>query len=328
MTDLGTEFGVEVGKEGSCEVHVLKGSVRAEFHRPAGQDSVRLDLHEGEARRYRPEGEQNAEHKSFQLDVIPVNRAEYGQMHIERPGDRYQCWLAYSRQLRQDPALVAYYTFESAGRSNAILPNLSAAGSVLDGRVDGADWVYGRLPGKYALLFHGPGSGDKVVLPEQERFGFAGPFSVAVWFKVGRFEAIFQTLAGKGWNSWRLQRYGNSNVLTFDTRGHENTSGQSAVADGRWHLAVATYEPRGNTAHTRLYIDGRLDAQANVPSPLEKNHEPVWLGAASTIPGRELSGFIDEVALFARALSANEVEAMFQAGNPARPSGARQVRAK
>ena len=230
--------------------------------------------------------------------------------------------------IAQGPGLVAYYTFEAAGQSNTILPNRSAAGSALDGRVDGADWVYGRLPGKYALLFHGPGSGDKVVLPEQNRFNFTGPFSLAVWFKVGRFEAIFQTLAGKGWNSWRLQRYGDSNVLTFDTRGHENTSGQSAVADGRWHLAVATYEPRGNTAHTRLYIDGRLDSQAKVSSPLEKNHEPVCLGAASTIPGRELSGFIDEVALFARALSDNEVEAMFQAGNPARASDARPVRAK
>ena len=62
--------------------------------------------------------------------------------------------------------LVAYYTFESAGRSNAVLPNLSAAGSALDGQVDGAEWVYGRFPGKYALYFHGPGSGDKVVLPE------------------------------------------------------------------------------------------------------------------------------------------------------------------
>ena len=107
-------------------------------------------------------------------------------------------WQAYSRQLRQDPALVAYYTFESAGQSNAILPNQSSAGSALDGQVEGAEWVYGRLPGKYALYFHGPGSGDKVVLPEQERFNFTGPFSVVVWFRPDRFTTTVSSVDRQG----------------------------------------------------------------------------------------------------------------------------------
>jgi hypothetical protein len=42
----------------------------------------------------------------------------------------------------------------------------------------------------------------------------------------------------------------------------------------------------------------------------------VWVGASSLCPDRELEGRIDEVAILARALSIEEVAAMFEAGNP------------
>ena len=96
---------------------------------------------------------------------------------------------------------------------------------------------------------------------------------------------------------------------------------KTEVASNGWHLAVAVYEPGQAVAHRQLYIDGRLDAENNSPLPvipLSRSDHAVWLGAKCTIPGQELSGLIDEVAILARALSADEVMAMFQAGNPAR----------
>ena len=201
---------------------------------------------------------------------------------------------------------MAYYSFESAGESDATLPNLSSAGKLLDGQVEGAEWVYGRFPGKFALYFHGPGSGDRVVVPEQERFKFTGPFSVAVWFKTEKFAGRYQALVTKGDTSWRIEQDLTSNHLCFGTsRGHdgatyvaEKTVGRTNVADGRWHLAVAVYEPAGKAAHKRLYLDGRLEANDDVPLPLRPNDEPVWLGANSTVPQCEFCGPIDEVAIF------------------------------
>ena len=257
---------------------------------------------------------------------------KFESIRIARQEDRHQRWLAYSEKLRKDPALLAYYTFESAGQTNAILPNLSAAGSVLDGRVDSAEWVYGRLPGKFALLFHGPKSGDKAILPHQERFKFTGPFSVAVWFKVERFTAPYQALVTKGDTSWRLQRYPNTDAFNFAVNyGSEKIDipqahGRTNVADGRWHLAAAVYEPAGPVAHQRLYIDGDLDVERESPLPMQQNDEPVWLGANSEKrwPDGEFGGLIDEVAIFARALSTQEVAAMFQAGSPANTATAQR----
>ena len=315
VTDLGTAFGVEVEKDGTCEVHVLKGLVQTKFFASGGQASQIVQLKEGEGRRYQRE--------PGQVTVIAFDRAKFDEMRIVKPDHRRDRWLAYSRQLRQDPALVAYYTFEPAGGNTRVLPNLSPAGSVLDGQVEGAEWVYGRLPGKYALYFHGPGSGDKVMLPEQDRFNFTGPFSVAVWFKVSRFTGSHQGLVTKGNRSWRFQQSSERNELTFDTnygpKSEHGTVGRIEVADNRWHLGVAAYEPAGQAARKRLYVDARLDAENETPLALNRTDRAVWLGANSGYPGLEFGGLIDEAAIFARALSAEEIQKMFEAGNPAGP---------
>ena len=134
VTDLGTEFGVDVSQDGVSEVHVLKGLVRTQSCDETGGGSQPTELQEGEARQYQP-ASTLADHRELaQATMISFDRAKFESMRIPRREDRYQRWLAYSQKLREDPALVAYYTFESAGATNAILPNLSAAGGRWTGR--------------------------------------------------------------------------------------------------------------------------------------------------------------------------------------------------
>ena len=79
-------------------------------------------------------------------------------------------------------------------------------------------------------------------------------------------------------------------------------------------------EPREKSHRKRLYLDGRREVEIDDPKPLGRSAEPVWIGASSLCPNREFEGLIDEVAIFARALSIEEIAAMFEAGNPANPS--------
>ena len=323
MTDLGTEFGVEVDQAGVTESHVFVGQVKV-LALAAGNGTVgdEVILGENESVRVEKSADAAASPVVIRRGVARpegfVRTGQLAKLMEQSKLTPFRRWQAYSRQLRKDPALVAYYTFERAGRSNAVLPNLSAVGSALDGQVEGAEWVYGRLPGKYALLFHGPDSGDKVVLPEQERFNFTGPFSVAVWFKVAGFTKYHQGLVTKGDFSWRLQQRDATNTLGFftnaagqDDRSIVRANGDTEIADGRWHLAVGVYEPAADLVHLRLYVDGRLDAEQQSPWRLRQTDDPVWLGANSGYPGLEFQGWIDEVAIFARALSAAEAAAMF-----------------
>ena len=69
--------------------------------------------------------------------------------------------------------------------------------------------------------------------------------------------------------------------------------------------------------HSDSHQAVHIDYQGDVPLPLTQNGEPVWIGNNSQHPDRALSGWIDEVAIFSRALSAEEVAAMYDAGNPA-----------
>jgi len=96
--------------------------------------------------------------------------------------------------------------------------------------------------------------------------------------------------------------------------------GQTDAADSRWHLGVAAYEPIGKVANVRLYMDGRLEAEAKVPAPLRRDDSPICLGGIIKEKyDATFSGWIDEVAIFTRAILPNEVAAMYTAGNPAGP---------
>jgi hypothetical protein len=328
VTDLGTEFGVEVGESGSTATHVFRGVVEVQPGEKNGQPSgsaVRLEEDESVRVERRQSGVEAAMevHRGTADAAGFVRVDQLPKLAEESRLKPFRRWQAYSQELRNDPALVAYYTFESPGADNATLPNLSAAGRVLDAQVEGAEWVQGRLPGKSALYFHGKGSGDRVVLPDPKRFDFTEAFSLGVWFQVARFRPdTIPALITKGGPAWRLQRCGSTNGLTIDPGTDEQYKlvPHTDVTDRYWHLAVAVIEPRENSHRKCLYVDGCMDSEIEVPMPLGRSDEPLWVGASSLCPEREFEGRIDEVAILARAVSVEEIAAMFKAGNPANPS--------
>ena len=188
VTDLGTEFGVEVDKKGSTKSHVFRGLIEVQpiggSNRPAGKairlrerESVQVDQFAGVATASRDA----VDPATF------VGVEQFAKLADQNRLKTRRRWQAYSDQLRKDPTLLAYYTFEPVEGNNTTLQNLSPVGSVLNGQIQGGEWVHGRWPGKWALHFHGAGSNDKVVLPQQERFNFTKPFSIAVWFRVQQF---------------------------------------------------------------------------------------------------------------------------------------------
>jgi hypothetical protein len=226
VTDLGIEFGVEVKDNGETRSHVFRGSVQLQqtgvaVGKETSGNTVILHANEAASVKIQSSGKHNKNKQSgvttntkeaelslslTEFDatafVLPDQMRQYAEEQRLKPLRR---WQTYSQQLRKDPALVAYYDFQIKDDNCSILPNLSSAGNALDGRVMGGDWVDGRLFGKMALLFHGSGSGDKVMLPHQERFNFTGPFSVAVWFKMTSSAGGIQSLVTKGDDAWRLQ---------------------------------------------------------------------------------------------------------------------------
>jgi hypothetical protein len=89
------------------------------------------------------------------------------------------------------------------------------------------------------------------------------------------------------------------------------------VADGQWHHVAAVVDRANATSGVRLYVDG---VQVFVGSPLTGNLDntsDLYLGMRTPAQngGSFLPGDLDEVELIKRALTQQEIQAIFNAGS-------------
>lgn len=89
----------------------------------------------------------------------------------------------------------------------------------------------------------------------------------------------------------------------------------SALSDGGWHHVAVTLDFRSERENYRVYIDGELSAVESAafddPFTVARSDHSLFLGArANGGNANHLRGALDEVALFDRALSADEVAAV------------------
>ena len=252
VTDLGTEFGVEVGESGVTAAHVFRGTVEVQPAADGDEPKWRVvQLVQNESVRIeRRQGSNEAKVYRGQADAAAFVRSEQLRKLVEEQGlEPLRRWQAYSRQLRKDPALVAYYPFESVGKDSWLLTNVAATGAALDGEIQGPLWTSGRLPSKVALRFRGPGTGDKVVLPEPAAIQLHQPV-LDCRVVPGRAvqDDCVPALIAKGGVTWRLERWGTSNSLTIDTAGNEESIHQASAAHECRRSSLASGRCRGRAA--------------------------------------------------------------------------------
>lgn len=146
---------------------------------------------------------------------------------------------------------------------------------------------------------------------DESEFDFAGgSMSISCWFKVDKFDTTWQALAAKGeGQSWRLHRYSTGSQITFS--GGANSSGAGPlVNDGRWHHVVAISEAGVNQ---RVYIDGEL-ASTNPTGTITNSDERMRIGDNPDTENREWEGCIDDVAIWSRPLSDEEIASLWNDG--------------
>lgn len=88
----------------------------------------------------------------------------------------------------------------------------------------------------------------------------------------------------------------------------------NVVGAGIWQHLAGTYD--GSTI--RLYVDGDLVAEESFaePEPIRSNNVTFAIGDAAAGRGWKLVGALDDVRIYPRALSANELHGVYQAGAP------------
>jgi hypothetical protein len=300
--DLGTEFGVSVGKQpGESQLHVFEGRVDLKTRQGKLLSSVEV----GESVRVTGDKVEQTEPKN--LEEFPT--AE--MIGMEK-------WLHWRKRLDKDTSLVCFYPFIPEPTDPTTLKNYASNAPALDGRIEGARWVTGRWPGKQALLFDRDGDHVKVEIPGEFR-----RLTLTAWIYLDHCDFALNALFNSdGWQPGalhcQLTRSGEFFFGHWARRPQRKQLGPF-VAAGRWtHLAaVADLDRPG----TWTYINGELAENVRLssfPGALTPGSCRIgdWLRHAefTSIPRRGLRGRIDEFAVWQRALDRDEIREMVAAG--------------
>jgi Concanavalin A-like lectin/glucanases superfamily/Lysyl oxidase len=161
------------------------------------------------------------------------------------------------------------------------------------------------------------GSNDYVGIPSSPSLVPSGKVSVEAWIKPDALPSKdnFASIASKP-ESYSLQFSGPNLEFTIMQSGVRKRlqAPSGAVAVGRAYHVVGTYDG----AIQRLYVNGVEVANAPLSGPITTNSKPLDIGSWSE--GSEaFDGTIDEVAVYAGALSAARAAAHWQAGSGEAP---------
>jgi hypothetical protein len=145
-----------------------------------------------------------------------------------------------------------------------------------------------------------------------------GPRTFAAWVRadstsgvtaiIGKDTGSATTEAGWLYQSssnilWKLRNPAGSSIRMFTT----------TLTTGGWHFLVATYD----TTDMHVYFDGVLDdgpLLGTVPDSVPDNSIPLQIGARGN-GAYKFNGTIDNVMIFNKALTPEEIAALYNAGN-------------
>lgn len=141
------------------------------------------------------------------------------------------------------------------------------------------------------------------------------PFSVAACFKGNPADSRYQNIVGHSDNSWRIA-LDPTGKLHFNAGAGGEITSAGVYNDGNWHQVVGAYNGTSNY----LYVDGILVAQTLAgTNGIPGSTSDVLLGAdpqyltGNTGAGRQFAGNLCEVAFFNNALTAEQVQTLYDA---------------
>lgn len=206
--------------------------------------------------------------------------------------------FAAGADARLSSALIAYYPLDGDATD--------ASGNGHDGTIMGAPQ---SVPGKFGQALEFDGEDDYVLVTDYIPISGAADRTVTAWVKMQAtdVQGIVAWGVVQGQSKWVI-RLTPKGQLRLEIEG-DAIKGNTRLADGEWHHIAASFANDGTPAlgDVDLYADGALQNHAN--SPLQINTSDT----GNLEIGRNLKndgffqGSIDEVKIYDRALSAEEI---------------------
>lgn len=334
IIDLGTEFALTVDSK-NAQVEVIDGEIEIQGGKFDGSH-----LTTGQSQRLMGSEPQRLAKEFSTLAQLQVRRrdAEAGQ---------FSKWQALSEQLSQDKRLIAYFPI-ARNQLDRLAPNETSAGSLRDGKLIGPVGIENGRFGDQStgLTFSRPGSRVRTLIE-----GEFAELTFACWVRIDSLEHAYNALfMSDGYETgevhWQIRNDGRVmfSVMVDDTQSRTHfseveqqmvrTAGLSRVyysdsiwdvsKSGQWVHLVAVYDP----ANRRVlqYANGRQIGAAEIidlfsidtlrigPAEIGNWGQPFRKTPSFAV--RNLNGSIDEMAVFGKALPADEVKKLYEQGRP------------
>lgn len=321
VVDLGTEFTLSLDETGNGQVQVIDGKV--ELHAANQQQSAPplQSLTTGEGVNFDAHGTLN----ELQEAIRPlIDLEELSQLAARQQEQQLSHWREQNQRLKNDPSLLAYYDFEEPSNWVRTLKNKTRQplSSATDGAIVGCQWTSGRWPDKQGLEFKRTSDRVRLQIPGEYQ-----SLTFMAWVRIEGFDRWLSSLMltdgfKPGNPHWQLSDKGEI-ILGVNTGEVKNFFSPVVLQPtdlGRWIFLVTVYDQqKREVVH---YLDGVPVSHHKIEKPVPLVIGPAEIGnwrpqnhsGAHSI--RSLNGRLDEFALFGRALSADEISRLYQAGKP------------
>lgn len=162
---------------------------------------------------------------------------------------------------------------------------------------------------------------DYLTVPDRESLDLTNTFTLVAWINTNVEQISFARVlsreqSGRGNRQYNLgfTRGGRRVRAVVDTTETESVevTGNSDRTDGNWHHVVVTFDA---AEAFRLYVDGSRVDQTSVTAPTVSRASDVVFGGIAHTPDQNLqyAGKLDDVRVYDRALSADEVSNLYNA---------------
>jgi Concanavalin A-like lectin/glucanases superfamily len=128
-------------------------------------------------------------------------------------------------------------------------------------------------------------------------------FTLAAWISMVRFRSSSRLMA-KG-NSYHLFLFGSRPHVGFhDGKDFHQLTAPTGLSPRSWNLVAGTFDG----AAMKLYVDGVITAEKAETATPSQTDEPLTIG------GEAFDGLLDDIRVYQRALSAQEIESLYRNG--------------
>ncbi len=197
--------------------------------------------------------------------------------------------------------LVAQYAFDGSA--------IDSTGGTAGTLVNGPTFVTGHSG--QALSVNG--STQYVTVPSNAAINPTNAITLSAWINATDWKGNRRILQ-KGTKDNQYRLLAEKGVLKFDLKGvgaitAALPSSSTTHAASAWHMITATYDGTKMT----LYIDGAVVASAAFTGVIATTTDPLTIGTknGSTTAGDFFNGYIDDVRIYNRSLSASEVAILY-----------------